>query len=111
MEKSIGPALRSHLLILFVLLAGLTSLNGQVFSDNFNTITSATWTTSGQIGISPWTVFRSGDDWGARRNTSPAQLELSIDVSASSNALGWVMVSVPTTVFGAPYNTVLSANT
>jgi len=111
MEKSIGPALQSHLLILFVLLAGLTSLNGQVFSDNFNTITSATWTETGQIGISPWSVFRSGVDFGARRNTSPSQLELSNDVTGVANANGWVMVSVPTTAFGAPYNPVLSANT
>ncbi|HZV70500.1 MAG TPA: T9SS type A sorting domain-containing protein [Saprospiraceae bacterium] len=111
MEKSIGPALRSHLLILFVLFAGLARLNGQVFSDNFNTITSATWTETGQIGISPWSVNRSGVDYGARRNTSPSQLELSNDVTGAAQSNGWVMVSVPTTVFGAPYNPVLSANT
>ncbi len=35
----------------------------------------------------------TGQDFGARRNTSPAQLELTNDASAAVNANGWVMAS------------------
>ncbi|MBK9982222.1 MAG: T9SS type A sorting domain-containing protein [Saprospiraceae bacterium] len=112
MKNWIGPStLQTLILLCFIWMTGPDRVHGQVFSDNFNTITSATWTTSGQIGISPWSVFRSGDDWGARRNTSPAQLECTNDVSGAAQANGFVMVSVPTTAFGSPYSTTLSANT
>ncbi len=112
MKNWFAPStLQSLLLLCFIWMTGPNRVHGQVFSDNFNTITSTNWTTSGQIGISPWSVFRSGVDWGARRNTSPAQLECTNDVSASANANGWILVSVPTTVFGAPYSTTLNSNT
>lgn len=63
-----------------------------VFSDNFSTNTSATYTTSGAMGGSAWSVTRSADDWAARRNVSPEQLELTNDGSANSaNATGWVL--------------------
>lgn len=112
MKNWIGPSTLQTLIVLcFIWMSGPGRVHGQVFSDNFNTITSTTWTTSGQIGISPWSVFRSGVDWGARRNTSPAQLECTNDVSATANVAGYVLVSVPTTIFGTPYNTTLNANT
>jgi len=82
-----------------------------VFSDNFSTNTSTTWTTSGQIGSSSFFVNRSGDDWGARRNSSPQQLELTNDASATANVNGWVFANVATTGFSSPYNTTLSSNT
>jgi hypothetical protein len=82
-----------------------------VFTDNFSTNTSATYTTSGAIGASSWSVTRSGADWGARRNVSPAQLELTNDVDgAVANANGWVFASVPLSGFTAPYNPTLSSN-
>ncbi|MGB4849575.1 MAG: hypothetical protein WBP41_16750, partial [Saprospiraceae bacterium] len=87
MKNWIGPStLQTLILLCFIWMTGPNRVHGQVFSDNFNTITSATWTTSGQIGISPWSVNRSGDDLGARRNTSPAQLECINDVGANANA-------------------------
>ncbi len=82
-----------------------------VFSDNFSNYQSASWTTSGQIGSSSFYVSRSGNDWGARRNTSPAQLELTNDVGANTNIAGWVFANVATSGFTSPYNTTLSSNT
>ena len=81
-----------------------------VFSDDFSTNTSTNWTTSGVIGSSVWSVTRSGDDWGARRNTSPQQLELTNDVSATANVNGWVFANVSTSSFSSPYNTALNLN-
>ncbi len=81
-----------------------------VFSDDFSTDQSATWSTTGQIGSSAFSVSRSGADWGARRNTSPAQLELTNDASGTSNAAGWVFANTATAGFSAPYNTTLSSN-
>ena len=79
--------------LVLVLLAVLLNLNGwgqtTLFSDNFNTNNSATWSTSGAIGTYPnWNVARSAADWGARANTN--MLELSNDASGSVNANGWV---------------------
>jgi len=81
-----------------------------VFSDDFSTNQNATYTTSGAIGSSVWTAQRSGGDWGARRNTSPAQLELTNDASATGNASGWVYAYTPTSSFLYPYNSSLSSN-
>ncbi|MEP6645498.1 MAG: T9SS type A sorting domain-containing protein [Saprospiraceae bacterium] len=113
MKKRTGPDFISPLLLLLISICSLGQIYAQtvVFSDNFNTINSTSWTTSGQIGMSTWSVFRSGDDWGARRNTSPAQLECTNDVGANANVNGYVFASVPTTIFGSPYNTILSTNT
>lgn len=81
-----------------------------VFSDDFSTNTSSSWTTSGVIESSSWSVARSGNDWGARRNSSPQQLELTNDVSATANVIGWVFTHVSTTSFSSPYNAALNLN-
>lgn len=91
----------------------ITQINfGQttVFSDDFSTNTSASWTISGTIGSSAWSVTRSGNDWGARRNISPQQLELTNDASATANVNGWVFANVSTSTFSSPYNTALNLN-
>lgn len=97
--------------ICFTLILGAAAF-GQttVFSDDFSTNTSATYTTSGAINTSSFSVTRSGVDWGARRNTSPEQLELTNDTSATTNLNGWVYASTATGSFTAPYNTTLNAN-
>ena len=59
-----------------------------VFSDDFTDNTNPAWTTSGNLSGSAWDVFRSGVDFGARRNDTPAQLELSNDISGSGNVNG-----------------------
>jgi len=81
-----------------------------VFTDDFSTNSSTSYTTSGAIGSSSWTVIRSGADWGARRNTSPLQLELTNDVGATANANGWVMASTPLSSFSSPFITTLNSN-
>ena len=97
------------ILILLFLLSLIANSFGQttVFSDDFSTNTSATWTTGGQIGASSWSVLRSGDDWGARRNTSPQQLEFTNDVGAATNLAGWIFASTPSSSFSSPYNVIL----
>lgn len=97
-------------LIVFVLIAfcnevGLSQIT--VFSDDFSANSNSAWTTSGNLGGSAWNVFRSGNDWGGRRNISPLQLELTNDVSAAENADGYVFASTPTTLFSSPYSTIL----
>lgn len=78
-----------------------------VFSDDFSTNTNAVWITDGMMGASAWSVLRSGDDWGARRNVSPEQLEMTNDVSGTENAEGWVFAMTATTSFISPYDTIL----
>ena len=75
-----------------------------VFSDDFSTNTNTFWTTSGVIGSSAWSVTQSGDDWGARRNTSPQHLELTNDASGTANANGWVFANVSTSSFLSPFS-------
>jgi len=109
---------RSHQFLIWcfvVASAFLISMNsawGQttVFSDDFSTNQNAAWTTSGAIGSSAWSVSRSGDDWGARRNTSPAQLELTNDASGTANVNGWAFAYTGTNGFSSPYNKTLNAN-
>src|SRR4030095_949578 len=93
-----------------LLLNGTTQAQTTVFTANFSTNQSATYTTGGAIGASVWSVTRSGADFGARRNTGPAQLELTNDVDATANANGWVLVSTPSSSFTSPYNTILNSN-
>lgn len=81
-----------------------------VFEDDFSTNKSATYTTTGAIGTSAWSVNRSGTDWGARRNTSPEQLELINDVSGTANANGWVYSYINTSSFANPYSSTLNQN-
>ncbi len=81
-----------------------------VFSDDFSSNTNAAYTTTGSIGVSAWTVLVQNADWGARRNTTPEQLELTNDASATANAIGWALASTPTSSFLSPYNTTLNLN-
>ena len=78
---------------LFLIIGFFSQINfGQtiVFSDDFSTNTSYAWTIAGVINSSAWSVTRSDDDWGARRNSSPQQLELTNDASATANVNGWI---------------------
>ncbi|MEO8231925.1 MAG: hypothetical protein ABI638_06560, partial [Ignavibacteriota bacterium] len=100
-----------ELLFYLFILANQIVLGQTVFTDDFSTNTSTAWTTSGVIGASAWSVTRSGDDWGAMRNTSPLQLELTNDASGTANAIGWVFANVSTSSFSSPYNTALNLNT
>ncbi len=84
-----------------------------VFSDDFSANQSATYTTSGAIGSSAWSVLTggiAGQDFGARRNTSPAQLELTNDATAATNQNGWCLTSIASSSFSSPYDTTLSSN-
>ena len=99
------------LIFFFTCVSFYTHAQTTVFTDDFSTNTNATYTTTGAIGASGWSVTRSGADWGARRNTSPQQLELTNDVGATGNLNGWVFTSTTTSSFSSPYNTTLSSNT
>lgn len=81
-----------------------------VFSDDFSTNTAATYTQTGQIGASAWTVNRSGADWGARRNVSPEQLELTNDASATLQSSGWGFAYVSNSSFSSPFSSTLNTN-
>lgn len=94
-----------------VLSATWSQAQTTVFNDDFSTNTSASWTTSGAIGASAWNITRSGSDFGGRRNTSPAQLELTNDASGTTNVNGWAFASTSTASFSSPYTTTLSSNT
>ncbi|MCB5223970.1 MAG: endonuclease [Candidatus Cloacimonadaceae bacterium] len=103
--------MKKYMIFLTLILAwGIIFAQTTVFNDDFSNYQSANWTTSGQIGSSGWYVTRSGADWGARRNTSPAQLELTNDASGSTNADGWVFANYLTSNFSAPYNRILANN-
>jgi hypothetical protein len=93
-----------------LLLSGTIEAQTTVFTDDFSGNQSATYTTSGALGASAWSVTRSGENFGARRNTSPAQLELTNDVDATANSNGWALVSTPSSSFTSPYNTILNTN-
>jgi hypothetical protein len=99
--------------LFFTILLALMPLlwiNGQVvFSDDFTDYTDPNWTTSGNLSGSVWDVYRSGVDFGARRNDSPSQLEITNDIGGSNNVNGYGMVVTPTTAFTSPYSTVLSS--
>jgi autotransporter-associated beta strand protein len=79
-----------------------------VFNDSFGTTQGATYTTSGAIGTSPWSVTRPNADWGARIDSGI--LDLTNDASATANSNGWVYASVPTSGFISPWNSTLSSN-
>ncbi len=107
-----GKSTLFALLLGFLLFASSEKSMGQtpVFSDDFSTNTSATFTSSGAIGASAWSVVATSD-FGARRNISPEQLELTNDATGGANANGWVFCSTPTSSFSSPYNTTLASNT
>ena len=94
--------------ITFLFIIGVIFAQTTVFSDDFSTNLSKSWTTSGQIGSSSFYVNRSGADWGARRYNN--QLELTNDVGSTRNANGWVLAYTSTGGFGSPYNKTLSSN-
>ena len=104
-----------YLLIFTTLLLGIANTSSfaqtTVFSDDFSINANAAYTTSGPIGASSWNALVQNADWGARRNTSPAQLELTNDASAAANVNGWVLASTSTSAFLSPYNTTLNLNT
>ncbi|MBK8832274.1 MAG: hypothetical protein IPN60_15740 [Saprospiraceae bacterium] len=52
-----------------------------VFNDDFSDNSDPNWTATGNLSGSAWDVYRLGVDFGARRNDTPAQLELSNDIS------------------------------
>ncbi len=99
------------ILLALLLLPAVGSAQTTVFSDNFNTSQGSTFTTSGSIGTSVWSVTRitSSNDYGARIDNN--QLELTNDASSNGNLAGWVFVSTSTTGFNSPYNPTLSLNT
>lgn len=108
--------MKRFLLAFFLLALVSYGASGQitVFSDDFSTNQSTTYTTSGAIGASAWSVSSggtAGQDFGARRNTSPAQLELTNDATAAANQNGWGFAYAATSTFTAPFNPVLSSNT
>lgn len=103
--------MKKYMIFLTLILAwGIIFAQTTVFYDDFSSHKNANWTSSGQIGASGWYVTCSGADWGARRNTDPAQLELTNDASGSTNVNGWVFAHYPTANFGSPYNKVLNGN-
>lgn len=82
-----------------------------VFTETFNTPgtpQSSTFTTSGPIGTSLWTVTRSGNDFGAK--IDQGFLTLTNDVGSTGNAKGWVLASTSTSNFLPVYSPVLSQN-
>lgn len=98
-----------YVLVFFLLIPSLWLRGQVVFSDDFSDNLDPAWTTSGNLSGSAWDVYRSGDDWGARRNDSPSQLELTNDVSATANVSGFCLVTTATSSFSSPYSTVLNS--
>lgn len=76
-----------------VALLGIQELEGQtiVYSDNFQESQGAGYTTSGNIGSSPWTITRSGDDWGGR--IDGGMMTLNNDATEAGQLNGWVYSS------------------
>jgi hypothetical protein len=99
-----------HFILLLVLYISTGYVKSQivVFSDDFTSNTSPSWTPTGNLNGSDWDVNISGTDWGARRNDMPIQLELSNDISTSTNSSGYCLVSTPASNFLSPYTTTLS---
>lgn len=98
------PNLKYLLLFALILTLEFSSAQIVVFSDDFTDNTSATWVTSGNLNGSAWDVYRSGDDWGARRNVSPnTRLEFTNDVGGNTNLDGYCFSRTLTSDFPAPY--------
>ncbi len=92
------------------LLIAISTLSAQqvVFNEDFSQTQSSTYTTSGPIGSSIWTVARSGQDFGAR--ISGGMLTLINDATSASNPTGWVSATTSTSNFDDTYNPILSQN-
>ncbi len=78
------------------------------FFDDFSGAQDEDYTLSGSIGSSPWTVSRSGADWGARIFNE--QLELINSATSASNSVGWIFAYAETEDFSKGYEPVLSEN-
>lgn len=121
MKKNTTQTTPKLLLKLTFLLFSLLLLSGQgwaqttVFTDDFSTNTSTAYIQSGVLNTSAWTVATGGTanhDFGARRNTSPAQLELTNDAGfQATNQFGWAFPTVTLSSFSAPFNPTLGSNT
>lgn len=100
------------LLIAFFVAVGF-SVDAQaqtvVFTDDFNTSQGTTFTTTGAIGTSDWTITRSGADWGGRIHNDI--LELTNTASAAANANGWVFAHIDADDFESGFNPILEDNT
>lgn len=92
--------------VLVVSVAG--AQQATVYSTDFSTASGTSYTVlNGQIGTSPWSMLRSGQDLGAR--ISGGLMTLTNDASGASNVSGWVM-AYSTSGLAAPYSSTLSAN-
>lgn len=80
----------------------------QVHLSDFDTSQGEAFVTDGSIGTTPWTVSRSGPDWGARIHQQV--LKLTNTASATPNENGWVFAHLATQDFEAPYQSVLETN-
>jgi hypothetical protein len=94
---------------MLVALLGAGAARGQtiVYSDDFSVSQGASYTTSGAIGTSPWSVARSGDDWGAR--IDGGVMTLNNDATAAAQANGWVYAHRQLSDSG-PFNTIFSSS-
>lgn len=92
------------------LLIAISTLSAQqvVFNEDFSQTQSSTYTTSGPIGSSIWTVARSGQDLGAR--ISGGMLTLTNDATTGANSGGWLMASTSTSNYSPVYKSTLSQN-
>jgi hypothetical protein len=86
-----------------------TNAQVNVHASDFNISQGEAFTTTGAIGTSPWTVSRSGDDWGARIHNNI--LEMTNTASTNTNVAGWAYSHLETNTFALPYNTTLANNT
>ena len=110
MIKSIFTKLTTSFFFLFIL-TSYVKAQKTVFSENFNapgTPQSSTFSTTGKIGDSRWTVTRSGKDFGAR--IADGILTLSNDATKGFNNSGWVMATTSSSNYDALYNPILSRN-
>ena len=99
---------RFLILVIFLLTSYQMKAQQTVFTEDFTTPQGTTYTTSGTIGSSRWTVARSGQDFGAR--ISGGLLTLTNDATSASNPGGWVSATTSTSNFDDTYNPILSQN-
>ena len=108
MIKSLHSKIVLFLCLVFIVTSGEVHAQKTVFSDNFNTSQGTIFSTTGKIGTSPWTVTRSGSDFGAK--IDGGLLTLTNDATPTNNSRGWVFANVPTDSFGSDYKPVLNQN-
>jgi hypothetical protein len=93
--------------IMFLVCGLAAQAQTTAFSDDFSANNSTSWTTSGAIGSTAWTVNRSGNDWGARRTSN--RMELTNDVGSTGNSNGWTFAYVGSSSLNC-YDDVLEDN-